>query len=42
VTAAAKYLIGRDGRIATVFATDIEPMDARVVNAIAKELSRAE
>jgi len=42
VTAAAKYLIGRDGRIAAVFATDIEPMDARVVNAIAKELSRAE
>jgi len=41
VTAAAKYLIGRDGRIAAVFATDIEPMDARV-NAIAKELSRAE
>jgi len=28
VTAAAKYLIGRDGRIAAVFATDIEPMDA--------------
>ena len=37
-----KYLIGRDGRIAAVFATDIEPMDARVINAIAKEFSRAE
>jgi glutathione peroxidase len=33
-----KYLIGRDGHIAAVFATDIEPMDARVVNAIAKEM----
>ena len=37
-----KYLVGRDGHIAAVFATDIEPMDARVVNAIAKELSGAE
>jgi len=37
-----KYLIGRDGRIAAAFATDIEPTDARVVNAIAKELPRAE
>jgi len=36
-----KYLIGRDGRIAAVFATNIEPMDARVVNAIAKELPRS-
>ena len=35
-----KYLIGRDGRIAAVFATNVEPMDARVVNAIAKELPR--
>jgi glutathione peroxidase len=33
-----KYLIGRDGRIAAVFATGVEPMDARVINAIAKEL----
>jgi glutathione peroxidase len=33
-----KYLIGRDGHIAAVFATDIEPMDARVINAIAKEI----
>jgi glutathione peroxidase len=37
-----KYLIGRDGHIAAVFATDVEPTDARVVNAIAKELPRAE
>jgi glutathione peroxidase len=34
-----KYLIGGDGRIAAVFATGIEPMDARVINAITKELS---
>jgi glutathione peroxidase len=37
-----KYLIGRDGRIAAVFPTAIEPMDARVINAVAKELGRAE
>jgi glutathione peroxidase len=37
-----KYLIGRDGRIASVFATSVEPMDARVVNLIAKELPRIE
>jgi glutathione peroxidase len=36
-----KYLIGRDGHIAAVFPTDIEPMDARVINAVVKEL-RAE
>jgi glutathione peroxidase len=35
-----KYLIGRDGHIAAVFNTEIEPMDARVVNAIAKEINR--
>ena len=35
-----KYLIGRDGHIAAVFPTNVEPMDARVVNAIAKELPR--
>jgi glutathione peroxidase len=35
-----KYLIGRDGRIAAVFATNVEPMDARVANAVAKELPR--
>src|SRR5207248_3043932 len=33
-----KYLIGRDGHIAAVFPTDVEPMDARVINAIVKEL----
>jgi glutathione peroxidase len=33
-----KYLIGHDGRIAAVFTTETEPMDARVVNAVAKEL----
>ena len=33
-----KYLVGRDGHIAAVFATDIEPMDARVIDAIVKEL----
>jgi glutathione peroxidase len=37
-----KYLVGRDGHIAAVFATDIEPMDARVINAIVKELPRPE
>jgi glutathione peroxidase len=37
-----KYLIGRDGHIAAVFATEVEPMDARIVNAIAKELPRPE
>jgi glutathione peroxidase len=35
-----KYLIGRDGRIAAVFPTAIEPMDARVIQAVAKELAR--
>jgi glutathione peroxidase len=37
-----KYLVGRDGHIAAVFATDIEPMDARVINAIVKELPAPE
>jgi glutathione peroxidase len=37
-----KYLVGRDGHIAAVFPTDIEPMDARVINAIVKELPRPE
>jgi glutathione peroxidase len=37
-----KYLIGRDGHIAAVFATDIEPMDARVIDAVVKQLPRAE
>ena len=33
-----KYLIGHDGRIAAVFPTEIEPMDARLIQAVAKEL----
>jgi glutathione peroxidase len=37
-----KYLIGRDGRIAAVFPTEVEPMDARVVTAVAKELGRSD
>jgi glutathione peroxidase len=37
-----KYLVGRDGHIAAVFATDIEPMNARVIHAIVKELAGAE
>jgi glutathione peroxidase len=37
-----KYLVGRDGHVAAVFATDVEPMDARVINAIVKELPRPE
>jgi glutathione peroxidase len=37
-----KYLVGRDGHIAAVFATDIEPMDARVIDAIVKQLPSAE
>jgi glutathione peroxidase len=37
-----KYLVGSDGYIRGVFATEIEPMDERVTDAIAKELSHAE
>ncbi len=37
-----KYLVGRDGHIAAVFPTDIEPMDARLLHAIVKELPRTE
>jgi glutathione peroxidase len=33
-----KYLVGRDGRLAAAFATRVEPMDARVIEAIAKEI----
>ena len=33
-----KYLVGRDGQIAAVFPTRIEPLDARVVEATAREL----
>jgi glutathione peroxidase len=35
-----KYLVGSDGYISAVFPTEIEPTDARVVDAVAKELSR--
>ena len=37
-----KYLIGRDGHIAAVFASEVEPTDQRVVDAIVKELDRSE
>lgn len=33
-----KYLVGRDGHIAAAFSSEIEPTDARVIAAIAKEL----
>ncbi len=33
-----KYLVGRDGHIAAVFASAVEPMDARIIDAVAKEL----
>ena len=33
-----KYIIGRDGQIAAVFPTAVEPADARVIAVIAKEL----
>jgi glutathione peroxidase len=33
-----KYLIGRDGRIAAVFSTQVEPTDPKVIAAIEKEL----
>jgi glutathione peroxidase len=32
-----KYLIGRDGHIAAVFASDVEPTDTRVIAAITRE-----
>ena len=34
-----KYLIGRNGAIAAVFASAVEPTDTRVVTAIARELA---
>jgi glutathione peroxidase len=37
-----KYLVGHDGHIAAVFPTEIEPMDARVINGVVKELDRVE
>jgi glutathione peroxidase len=33
-----KYLIGRDGRITASFASEVEPMDPRLIAAIEKEL----
>ena len=33
-----KYLVGRDGRIAAVFSTEIEPTDPQVIAAIEREL----
>jgi glutathione peroxidase len=33
-----KYLVGTDGHLAAVFASAVEPMEARVVDAVAKEL----
>jgi glutathione peroxidase len=36
-----KYLIGRDGRIVASFPSAVEPMDARVIDAIAKEIGPA-
>lgn len=33
-----KYLVGRDGRLAAVFPTRVEPMDARVIEAVVREL----
>jgi glutathione peroxidase len=37
-----KYLVGTDGHIAAVFPTAVEPLDARVVDAVTRELGRAE
>lgn len=36
-----KYLVGHEGHIAAVFATAIEPLDARVIAAVEKELRPA-
>jgi len=33
-----KYLVGRDGRLAAAFPTRVEPLDARVIEAISREL----
>ncbi|MHB2169421.1 glutathione peroxidase [Alsobacter sp. R-9] len=35
-----KYLIGIDGRIAEVFATPVDPLDARITVAVEKELAK--
>jgi glutathione peroxidase len=34
-----KYLVGREGRLVAAFPSAIEPLDARLVTAIAKELA---
>jgi glutathione peroxidase len=36
-----KYLVGRDGHIAAAFPSEIEPMDARVITAVARQLEPA-
>lgn len=36
-----KYLVGRDGHIAAAFPSDTEPLDARIVAAISRELRPA-
>lgn len=36
-----KYLIGCDGHIAAVFASAMEPMDPRVIDAVTREFDRA-
>ena len=36
-----KYLVGRDGHIAAAFSSNIEPSDARIVAAVARELRPA-
>jgi glutathione peroxidase len=36
-----KYVVGRDGHIAAAFPSEIEPLDARLVAAIARELRPA-
>jgi glutathione peroxidase len=33
-----KYVVGRDGHIAAAFSSETEPLDARIVAAVAKEL----
>jgi glutathione peroxidase len=33
-----KYLVGRDGHIAAAFASEVEPLDARVIDAVGREL----
>ncbi|HEY4863419.1 MAG TPA: glutathione peroxidase [Xanthobacteraceae bacterium] len=36
-----KYLVGDDGHIAAAFGTSVEPLDARVIAAIEKEIGKA-